>query len=501
VAQDSPTQGDADADGLPSAWEAQYGLSATSGTGDNGALGDPDGDGVTNLDELRNGTHPRGFPVNTRYLAEGASSAFFETRFALFNPGDTSAIVLMRFQRKGTTPASQYLVIPPKARRTVISTSVPEIANAEFSTLVEADTQVVVDRLLTWGSGRYGSHAETAVVSPRTSWYLAEGATHSNFDLFYLLQNPGTTVATVRVTFLLPVGAPIVRTYTLPANSRDNIWVDQIPGLESTDVSAIIEVTQGPAILVERALYLSPPGGATFVAGHDASAVAAPQVRWFLAEGATGDLFDEFILVANPSNTDADVRATFLLTTGQNIVKTYKVPKNSRFNIWVDVEDPALARAEVSAIVETTNNVPIIVERAMWWPGPTFATWSEAHVSAGTTVTGTQWALAEGEQGGVFNTMTYVLVANTSSRAGTARATLYFEDGSTPVSKDFTLPASSRNNIDIGANFNVAGKRFAVVVESTGSNPVQVVVERAMYSDANGQFWAAGSNAVATKLQ
>ena len=119
----------------------------------------------------------------------------------------------------------------------------------------------------------------------------------------------------------------------------------------------------------------------------------------------------------------------------------------------------------------------------------------------GTTTTGTQWALAEGEQGAAFNTATYVLVANTSARAGTARATLYFEDGTAPVSIDVALAPSSRNNIDIGANFDVSGKRFSVVVESIGATPVEIVVERAMYSDAGGQFWAAGSNAVATKLR
>jgi hypothetical protein len=122
-------------------------------------------------------------------------------------------------------------------------------------------------------------------------------------------------------------------------------------------------------------------------------------------------------------------------------------------------------------------------------------------VSAGTTTTGTLWALAEGEQGGAFNAATYVLVANTSARAGTARATLYFEDGTAPVSKDFALAPSSRNNVDIGANFSVGGKRFSVVIESVGTSPVQVVVERAMYSDANGQFWAAGTNAIATKMR
>jgi hypothetical protein len=39
------------------------------------------------------------------------------------------------------------------------------------------------------------------------------------------------------------------------------------------------------------------------------------------------------------------------------------------------------------------------------------------------------------------------------------------------------------------------------VVESLGPTPVQIVVERAMYSNAGGVQWAAGTNALATRLQ
>jgi len=46
-----------------------------------------------------------------------------------------------------------------------------------------------------------------------------------------------------------------------------------------------------------------------------------------------------------------------------------------------------------------------------------------------------------------------------------------------------------------------AGRRFGVLVESLGTTPAQLVVERAMYSDAAGVKWAAGTNALATKLQ
>lgn len=52
---------DSDGDGLPDDWEIQYGLDADddgSGNVNNGPFGDPDGDGVTNIEELRLGTSP-----------------------------------------------------------------------------------------------------------------------------------------------------------------------------------------------------------------------------------------------------------------------------------------------------------------------------------------------------------------------------------------------------------------------------------------------------------
>jgi hypothetical protein len=55
---EAPSPVDSDADGLPDWWELAYGMSPTSGQGDDGALGDPDADGMTNLSEFQAGTHP-----------------------------------------------------------------------------------------------------------------------------------------------------------------------------------------------------------------------------------------------------------------------------------------------------------------------------------------------------------------------------------------------------------------------------------------------------------
>jgi hypothetical protein len=489
---------DTDRDGMTDVYEDRFGLDPNDATGDNGAAGDPDGDGRTNLDEFRANSHPRGFV--TRYFAEGVTSTFFTTVFALANPGDATAHLLMVFMRADGSLYTHPLVLAPRSRATVDSRAIPAIATAAFSTAIESDGPIVADRTMSWDANGYGAHAEAAIAAPATVWYLAEGATHSGFDLFYLLQNPTAQSAEVQVRYLRPIGAPVVKTYQLGPYSRYNIWVDlEHPSLALTDVSAVVTSTNGVPIIVERSMYLN-AGGRAFGAGHNSAGVTTPGTRWFLAEGATGQYFDEFVLIANPENVSAAVRASFMLANGEVVEKQYSVPGNSRFSVWLDFEDPKLANNAVSATIESTNGVPIIVERTMWWPGPTPAQWAESHNSPGATDTATKWGLAEGEQGGAQQRATFILLANTSAYEGSARITLLFEDGTTAV-KTFPLLPTSRFNVAVGAEFpQSANRRFGALIESLGDTPAELVVERAMYWNANGQTWASGTNAVATPL-
>jgi hypothetical protein len=81
-----------------------------------------------------------------------------------------------------------------------------------------------------------------------------------------------------------------------------------------------------------------------------------------------------------------------------------------------------------------------------------------------------------------------------------------FDDGTATVTRTFAVTATSRFNVDVGAEFPEAwGKRFGVVVESvptTTDAAAQIVVEGARYhNDAAGVVWAAGANALATRLR
>ena len=186
----SAAVGDTDNDGLPDGWETDFGTDPEA----NDAAADPDGDGFTNAQEFANNTHPTGY--FTRYLAEGSTGAFFDARIALFNPGADIATVVLRFQRQTGAEIQQVLGIEARSRATVNPETIVGLENAAFATVIESNQQVVVDRTMTWDGTGFGSHAETSIEEPSTTWYLAEGSTAGNFDLYYLLQNPNAAAAT-----------------------------------------------------------------------------------------------------------------------------------------------------------------------------------------------------------------------------------------------------------------------------------------------------------------
>ena len=152
--------GDQDGDGLPDTCETQFGLDPQSGVGADGAAGDPDGDGRTNAQECSEGTHPaRLLPGVSR---RGRDRLVLRHPLELLNPGTVDAKALIRYQTEtGTTP-SQFLVVPAHTRRTVNPETHAGPRSRRFSTLVESDQRLVVERAMQWGPSHYGSSAETA---------------------------------------------------------------------------------------------------------------------------------------------------------------------------------------------------------------------------------------------------------------------------------------------------------------------------------------------------
>ncbi|AMY10978.1 hypothetical protein LuPra_04222 [Luteitalea pratensis] len=470
---------DGDADGLYDPWEEAFGLDSSD---PDDVAADDDGDGVINADEFRLRSHP--FGRYQRTFAEGVTSTYFDTVLHLFRPrlngqgiaappvitylGDNGRRLSRPYQPPFWPESGPFEIRPPA-----------ELGTGQYSVIVESPWPVAVERITRWGSPvATGAHG-TSGATPSTTWYFAEGATIGGFQLFYLLANPGETRATVEVDYLKAAGGLVTRRYDVVAGGRRTVWVNQEgDGLGSAEVAARIRSSR--PIVAERAMYLAGPGG--FAGGTASMGAPAPATRWLFAEGATGPLFDAFLLLANPSQGQAQAEITFRLPEGQSVTRVATIPPESRVTVWVDQEDRLLADTAFSTVVN--SDVPIVAERAMWWRTPSSAGWVEGHTEIGATAGATQWAVAEMPESA------FLLIANASSQPGQVLVTYYSEAGGGAGSRTYALPASGRVTAwPAQDNPLLPAARYRAVVESLpmGSKPaVPVVVERAAYSSGLG---------------
>ena len=386
---------------------------------------------------------------------------------------------------------TQGLTLAPQSRTTVSADANAQLGPAAFSATVTSHLgiPIAVERTMRWDATGYGMHTEKAAPALARDWFFAEGA-QGFFDTFFLLTNPAPAANVATVRFFLENGSQVTRTYQhRPAVAADRLRRHD-PELVNRAFGA--QVTFAFAGAAERAMYFGSP---TFNSGHESAGVTRPSTNWFLAEGATGSFFTTFVLLANPNATPATVTLTYLREGGGTVTRPKTIPAGARLTINIATEDPSLAATSVATRV--TSDVPIVVERAMYWPmNP--ASWNEASNAFGVTETASRWALAEGRVGGPFAFQTFVLVANPGMTAANVTLTFLRTTGA-PITKTATVPAGARLTIATGPGSIVpelVNESFSVVLAS--DQPV--FAERALYSNTSTVFWAAGSAATATPL-
>jgi hypothetical protein len=425
------------------------------------------------------------------YLAEGSTGTFFDTDIAIVNPNTSEATGTISFLTPEGTAVEQAFTAPPRSRLTIGVDAVAGMQSTAFSTVVTSSTgaPLVVERTMRWDASGYGGHGAEAT-APASQWYFAEGA-QGFFSTYVLLFNPHGEANHATVRYLRENAPPLTRTYDLAPMAR--LTVDAGADPELVDRSFGMTIAFDRPGLAERAMYFGGPP--LWRAGHGASGVTQPSASWFFAEGATGPYFETFILLSNPDSAPANVTVTFLPDTGTPVTIARTIPGMERLTINIEADAPSLANAAVATQVASTQ--PIVAERAQYWPF-TPDQWFEAHASAGVTAAGQDWGLAEGRVGGAEGYETYILLANPGTSPADVTITFVRESG-VPVMKTFTVAPTSRFNVATGPGTLVpelADERFGAVIHA--SSPI--MVERAMYWNANGEVWSAGTNVTATRL-
>ena len=336
-------------------------------------------------------------PAYTWYLAEGATQNGLQLYYLIANPNPGPVDVTVTYLRRSPNPPVTivYPAIPGYSRTTIyVNGEDTRLAWGDVSGMVTSTGgPIVVERSLYLNNENRqfnGGHASAGVTSLATDWFLAEGATVWNFDMFILLANPGSTSGTATITYMLTDGRTMVKHYPVAAESRLTVWVngerdDVNPGFTLQRVSLSAMVHSTVPIIVERAMWWSAVPQGTWVEAHNSAATTETGTMWGVADGEQGGSrsADTYIVVANTSPFPGRVRVAALCEDGSTPWTELDMPANSRSTFWmggmtVTADSPfgaALAGKKFGVVVESLltagGTAAIVVERAMYsnWGG------------------------------------------------------------------------------------------------------------------------------------
>lgn len=191
-------------------------------------------------------------------VAEGATHSNWSTFVLVANPAGSTATVQPTYLTPGGTITGEPLAIPPTSRRT-IAVNAPSPAgcgcSSDVSTQIVAVTgTVAVESSIQKNDSNgfviadsVGSGGTSAADASGTSWLSAEGVTHSGFQTFILIANPGSTAADVQLTFLTPDGQVAGPGLPVPAGERRTVYVNQY--VPNSEVSTKVVANSGKVVV------------------------------------------------------------------------------------------------------------------------------------------------------------------------------------------------------------------------------------------------------------
>ena len=313
--------------------------------------------------------------LSTRYyFAEGCTLPGFYEWLCLLNPSTEAAFVTVDFMQPDGATITETFTVGGTSRFTIpVNQYAP---NTSISAIVSSNLPIAAERVQYWDSGEYqliGGHITTGVTTPATELYLAEGST-DGFQEWIAILNHNSQAANITIQFMKSDGNIVEKFITVGPTSRFTVDVNSCVPVQnvSTYMSSDIPV------VAERAMYWN-SGNITNIGGHVSPATSTTSLRWNLAEGYTGKTFNTWIPIMNPNNTDSRIKVTFMQPDGSTLEDYFTIPATSRFTLHAD---DYFIDQSISTKIEVLNDVPVIVERAMYWDSENLAS-GNSYTNAG----------------------------------------------------------------------------------------------------------------------
>jgi hypothetical protein len=388
---------DDDHDGLPDPWELSMNLSTARATGGDGPDGDPDRDGVSNLEEFRRGTH-----ATARYVRYFGESSMGDRQHVLpcfytVQPEQRDGSIRVRLigdEGREVVTTNVYVLA---SFRSCPAPLEDYVAARVVAATVESEFPLAVERTFSYQPDRFSLSmlsSQDALAAPSAEWHFAEGSSGGPVDVFLLAYNPQDAPVRATYTFYRRAGEPpVVVTRTLPPRVRTTLWVDADEArVADADFAVAIHASQ--PIFMDRGLRWQPPGR---TAPHDAVSrgATAPAGRWYFPHLDGTRQSTEQILLANPGDRPAAVQLrVFQRGRAERMLRVEVGPTTRTAVRAADLGGDAA----VAVIATCTNAVPIVAELAQRGPGSPAGWWE--HVAPGALATSADWVLPNVRGGG-----------------------------------------------------------------------------------------------------
>ncbi|EFH90652.1 hypothetical protein [Ktedonobacter racemifer] len=229
--------------------------------------------------------------------------------------------------------------------------------------------------------------------------------------------------------------------------------------------------------------------GATSLGGSNGS-------DWLFAEGHTGTGFQQYLVLANFTTSSAQALIKLEYTNGT--VQNVPVTVNAQSQLYFDVNNAyshpvsgcgCTPTGDVSAEV-TSSTASIVAERMMYFKYGTIPGITDVVGEAGPS-SHAVYSFSEGYTGGTFNE--WLTLQNPNNKSEVVAVTFFADK--TVISKEITLPATSRTTINVNSIIVPIATAYPVNVNGSDGFAVSmtvqafsgtIIVERPLYFKYNG---------------